>query len=59
MCKSVKHQHILFYLCPPNQDILPNEYIKHVFDCNIPKGLLWCLIFIKHLNDNDNAIVCP
>eukprot|EP00483_Globobulimina_turgida_P008433 UN08450 len=50
MCKSAKHQHLLFYLCPPDEGILPEQYLDDIFDCKIPKGLLWCLIFVKNLN---------
>ena len=50
MCKSKEHEHLIFYLCAPDEDILPNQYIKDVFDCNIPKKVLWCLIFTKKLS---------
>ena len=55
MCKSAKHQHLLFYLCPPDEIVLPEKYLDDIFDCKIPKGLLWCLIFIKNLDDK-NAV---
>eukprot|EP01083_Nonionella_stella_P141418 435642_1 len=50
MCKSVKHQHLLFYLCPPDEVVLPETYLDDIFHSKIPKGLLWCLIFVKNLN---------
>ena len=54
MCKSQKHQHLLFYLCPPDEQVLPEKYLDDIFECKIPKGLLWCLIFIKNLDDKNS-----
>merc|ERR1719474_314395 len=51
MSKSEKHQHLLFYLCPPDEHVLPEQYLDDIFECQMPKGLLWCLIFIKNLDD--------
>merc|ERR1712154_201427 len=53
MVKSQKHQHLLFYLCPPDETVLPEQYLDDIFDCQIPKGLLWCLIFVKNLDDKN------
>jgi len=50
MCKSDKHQHLLFYLCPPDENVLSEQYLDDVFHCTLPKGLLWCLIFVKNLD---------
>merc|ERR1712176_947550 len=57
MCKSVKHEHLLFYLCPPDESVLPEQYLDDIFHCKLPKGLLWCLIFVKNLNlDNEKSV---
>merc|ERR1712019_91472 len=54
MCKSEKHQHLLFYLCPPDENVLSEQYLDDIFHCKLPKGLLWCLIFVKNL-DNEKG----
>merc|ERR1712228_414607 len=54
MCKSEKHQHLLYYLCPPDETVLPEQYLDDIFHCKIPKGLLWCLVFVKNL-DNEKS----
>eukprot|EP01084_Bolivina_argentea_P125429 222236_1 len=49
MCKSQKHKQLIFYLCPPDEVILPDYIMVDVFSRRMPKGLLWCLILFKNL----------
>merc|ERR1712083_581052 len=51
MGKNEVHQHLLFYLCPPDEKVMPDQYLDDIFETEMPKGLLWCLIFIKNLPD--------
>lgn len=53
MCPAVKHEHLLFYLCPPDEEIISAQHMKEIFGVETPKGLLWALIFIKNLTEND------
>ena len=43
----------LFYVCPPDEPIfIDKKCIKKVFNCTIPRNVLWCIIFTKnHQNE--------
>merc|ERR1712154_468111 len=37
-----------------DENVLSEQYLDDIFHCKLPKGLLWCLIFVKNL-DNEKG----
>ncbi|ETO15939.1 hypothetical protein RFI_21419 [Reticulomyxa filosa] len=47
------HHDILFYLIPPDEDVVPEKAMRDVFDIQPPSGVMWAIIFVQNLKDED------